>query len=140
MRTRSSNRFEAGLLLLVIAVVAAVMAPVGAETGDPRTEAVLTVVTDSTAPDPVDDGVIRTHDVAVWRLNVSQNGADAPADVVATLIEEPDPHAPLGAKGVGEPPCISSTPAIVNAIRAGISSTTDTTAPISKFCWPMTCL
>ena len=38
-------------------------------------------------------------------------------DVVATLIEEPDPMAPLGAKGVGEPPCISSTPAIVAAIR-----------------------
>ncbi len=38
-------------------------------------------------------------------------------DVVATLVEEPDPQAPLGAKGVGEPPCISSTPAIVAAIR-----------------------
>jgi xanthine dehydrogenase D subunit len=37
--------------------------------------------------------------------------------VVATLVEEPDPHAPLGAKGVGEPPCISVTPAIVAAIR-----------------------
>jgi CO/xanthine dehydrogenase Mo-binding subunit len=37
--------------------------------------------------------------------------------VVATLVEEPDPQAPLGAKGVGEPPCISSTPAIVAAIR-----------------------
>jgi CO/xanthine dehydrogenase Mo-binding subunit len=39
-------------------------------------------------------------------------------DVVATLVEEPDPQAPLGAKGVGEPPCIAATPAIVNAIRA----------------------
>lgn len=38
-------------------------------------------------------------------------------EVVATLVEEPDPQAPLGAKGVGEPPCISSTPAIVAAIR-----------------------
>ncbi len=38
-------------------------------------------------------------------------------DVVATLVEEPDPHAPLGAKGVGEPPCISVTPAIAAAIR-----------------------
>ena len=37
--------------------------------------------------------------------------------VVASLVEEPDPHAPLGAKGVGEPPCISATPAIVAAIR-----------------------
>jgi len=41
---------------------------------------------------------------------------DAP-DVVAILIEEPDPQAPLGAKGVGEPPCISVTPAIAAAIR-----------------------
>ncbi|MEO6570801.1 MAG: xanthine dehydrogenase subunit D [Ilumatobacteraceae bacterium] len=37
--------------------------------------------------------------------------------VVATLIEEREPLAPLGAKGVGEPPCISVTPAIVAAIR-----------------------
>jgi CO/xanthine dehydrogenase Mo-binding subunit len=37
--------------------------------------------------------------------------------VVMTLIEEYEPLAPLGAKGVGEPPCISSTPAIVAAIR-----------------------
>jgi xanthine dehydrogenase D subunit len=37
--------------------------------------------------------------------------------VVATLIEEPDPQAPLGAKGVGEPPCIAVTPAIAAAIR-----------------------
>ena len=41
-------------------------------------------------------------------------------DVVASLIEEPDPMAPLGAKGVGEPPCISSTPAVVAAIRDAI--------------------
>jgi CO/xanthine dehydrogenase Mo-binding subunit len=39
-------------------------------------------------------------------------------EVVASLVEEPDPQAPLGAKGVGEPPCISVTPAIVAAIRA----------------------
>ncbi len=37
--------------------------------------------------------------------------------VIATLVEEPDPQAPLGAKGVGEPPCISVTPAVVAAIR-----------------------
>jgi CO/xanthine dehydrogenase Mo-binding subunit len=37
--------------------------------------------------------------------------------VVATLVEEPDPQAPLGAKGVGEPPCISVTPAIAAAVR-----------------------
>jgi CO/xanthine dehydrogenase Mo-binding subunit len=41
-------------------------------------------------------------------------------DVAATLVEEPDPHAPLGAKGAGEPPCISVTPAIVAAIRDAV--------------------
>ena len=40
--------------------------------------------------------------------------------VVASLIEEPEPMAPLGAKGVGEPPTVSSTPAIVAAIRDAI--------------------
>ena len=44
---------------------------------------------------------------------------DAP-EVVARLVEEPDPQAPLGAKGVGEPPCISVTPAIVAAIRDAV--------------------
>jgi xanthine dehydrogenase D subunit len=38
--------------------------------------------------------------------------------VVAALVEEPEPGAPFGAKGVGEPPTISSTPAIVAALRA----------------------
>lgn len=37
--------------------------------------------------------------------------------VVAALVEEPEPLAPLGAKGVGEPPCISVTPAIAAAVR-----------------------
>jgi xanthine dehydrogenase D subunit len=39
-------------------------------------------------------------------------------DVLVTLIEEPEPGAPFGAKGVGEPPTISSTPAVVAALRA----------------------
>ncbi|HEV8229305.1 MAG TPA: molybdopterin cofactor-binding domain-containing protein [Candidatus Limnocylindria bacterium] len=38
--------------------------------------------------------------------------------VVCDLIEHPHPDGPYGAKGVGEPPTISSTPAIVAAIRA----------------------
>jgi len=41
---------------------------------------------------------------------------DAP-EVAATLIEEPDHWGPFGAKGVGEPPTISSTAAVVAAIR-----------------------
>jgi len=42
---------------------------------------------------------------------------DMPPVRVAALIEQPEPGAPFGAKGVGEPPTISSTPAIVAAIR-----------------------
>ena len=38
--------------------------------------------------------------------------------VVCDVIEHPHPDAPYGAKGIGEPPTISSTPAIVAAIRA----------------------
>jgi xanthine dehydrogenase D subunit len=41
---------------------------------------------------------------------------DAP-DVEAILVEEPDLWGPFGAKGVGEPPTISSLPAVVAAIR-----------------------
>ena len=42
---------------------------------------------------------------------------DMPA-VVTTLVEEPEPGAPFGAKGVGEPSAIVSTAAIVAAVRA----------------------
>lgn len=38
-------------------------------------------------------------------------------DVAISMIEERDPMAPMGAKGVGEPPTVSSTPAVVAAIR-----------------------
>ena len=41
-------------------------------------------------------------------------------DVVIGLVEEPEPQAPMGAKGVGEPPTVSSTPAVVAAIRDAI--------------------
>ncbi|HEX2154749.1 MAG TPA: molybdopterin cofactor-binding domain-containing protein [Acidimicrobiia bacterium] len=42
---------------------------------------------------------------------------DAP-DVEALLIEQDGSWGPFGAKGVGEPPTISSTPAVASAIRA----------------------
>jgi CO/xanthine dehydrogenase Mo-binding subunit len=38
--------------------------------------------------------------------------------VEAELIEEPEPDAPYGAKGVGEPPTVVSTAAVVSALRA----------------------
>jgi CO/xanthine dehydrogenase Mo-binding subunit len=37
--------------------------------------------------------------------------------VVSELVEEPEPFAPYGAKGVGEPPTVVSTAAIVSALR-----------------------
>jgi CO/xanthine dehydrogenase Mo-binding subunit len=37
--------------------------------------------------------------------------------VVSELVEEPEPDAPYGVKGVGEPPTVVSTAAIVAALR-----------------------
>ena len=42
---------------------------------------------------------------------------DLPDLQIAAIIEEPEPGAPFGAKGVGEAPTISSTPAVVAALR-----------------------
>jgi CO/xanthine dehydrogenase Mo-binding subunit len=38
--------------------------------------------------------------------------------VETALIEDPDPDAPYGVKGVGEPPTVVSTAAVVAALRA----------------------
>ncbi len=43
---------------------------------------------------------------------------DMPTVRIGALIEEPEPGAPFGAKGIGESPCISSTAAVAAAIRA----------------------
>jgi len=62
----------------------------------------------------VNDGLVRNPSFTDYLIPTI---ADAP-EVLATCIEEPDPQSPLGAKGVGEPPTISSTAAVVAAIRA----------------------
>jgi CO/xanthine dehydrogenase Mo-binding subunit len=62
----------------------------------------------------VEDGVVRNPSFTDYLIPTA---LDAP-DVSMTLIEEPEPGAPFGAKGVGEPPTISSTPAVVGANRA----------------------
>jgi len=62
----------------------------------------------------LDNGKVRNPSFTDYLLPTA---LDAPV-VVAVMIEEPEPQAPLGAKGIGEPPCISVTPAIVAAIRA----------------------
>ncbi len=64
----------------------------------------------------ISDGLVRNASFTDYLLPTM---LDMPT-VVATMIEHPDPMAPMGAKGVGEPPCISSTPAIVAAIRDAI--------------------
>jgi CO/xanthine dehydrogenase Mo-binding subunit len=61
-----------------------------------------------------EDGRVRNPSFTDYLLPTA---LDAP-DVVAVMIEEHEPMAPLGAKGIGEPPCVSVTPAIVAAIRA----------------------
>jgi CO/xanthine dehydrogenase Mo-binding subunit len=74
------------------------------------------------------DGVIRNGNFTDYLLPTF---LDMP-DVVSTLIEIPDPHAPLGAKGVGEPPCISSTPAIVAAIRDALRQVDGVGKPLER--------
>ena len=61
----------------------------------------------------VEDGVIRNPNFTDYLLPTI---LDAP-DVEALLIEEEGSWGPFGAKGVAEPPTISSTAAVVAAIR-----------------------
>jgi xanthine dehydrogenase D subunit len=62
----------------------------------------------------LDEGVMKNASFTDYLLPTF---LDAP-EVEAILIEEPDHWGPFGAKGVGEPPAISSTAAVVAAIRA----------------------
>jgi CO/xanthine dehydrogenase Mo-binding subunit len=59
------------------------------------------------------DGIIKNANFTDYLLPTF---LDAP-DISAELVEEPSSWGPFGAKGVGEPPTISSTAAIVSAIR-----------------------
>jgi uncharacterized repeat protein (TIGR01451 family)/LPXTG-motif cell wall-anchored protein len=67
---------------------------------------VLQILSDSTAPDPTNDGRIPTYDLAQFRLNVSQNGAASVGNVapVITLTNgrfiDSDPATP----GINPPP------------------------------------
>jgi CO/xanthine dehydrogenase Mo-binding subunit len=62
----------------------------------------------------VEDGLVRNPSFTDYLIPTV---ADTP-EVLATCIEEPEPEAPFGAKGAGEPPTISSTAAVAAAIRA----------------------
>jgi CO/xanthine dehydrogenase Mo-binding subunit len=62
----------------------------------------------------VRDGLIRNASFTDYLIPTILDVPPMQIDV----LEYPDPHAPYGLRGVGEPPTISSGPAIVAAIRA----------------------
>ena len=62
----------------------------------------------------VTDGMIRNPSFTDYLIPTILDTPAMPVDV----FEFADPYAPYGLRGVGEPPTISSTPAIVAAIRA----------------------
>jgi xanthine dehydrogenase D subunit len=67
------------------------------------------------------DGVVRNPSFTDYLIPTVLDMPPMSIDV----LELADPHAPYGLRGVGEPPTLSSTPAIVAAIRAatGVSLT-----------------
>ena len=62
----------------------------------------------------VRDGMIRNPSFTDYLIPTI---LDVPPMLI-DVLEYPDPHAPYGLRGVGEPPTISSGPAVVAAIRA----------------------
>jgi xanthine dehydrogenase D subunit len=62
----------------------------------------------------VTDGLVRNPSFTDYLIPTILDMPPVQLDV----LELADPHAPYGLRGVGEPPTISSTPAIVAAIRA----------------------
>ena len=69
----------------------------------------------------VEEGVIKNPNFTDYLLPTI---LDAP-DVEALLIEQDGSWGPFGAKGVGEPPTISSTAAVAAAIRAATGKPID---------------
>jgi CO/xanthine dehydrogenase Mo-binding subunit len=61
----------------------------------------------------IEDGVIANASFTDYLLPTT---LDMPP-VVTELVEEPEPDAPYGVKGVGEPPTVVSTAAIASALR-----------------------
>ena len=62
----------------------------------------------------VADGRIRNASFTDYLIPTA---LDMPPVEVAALVEQPEPGAPFGAKGIGEPPAISSTAAVAGALR-----------------------
>jgi xanthine dehydrogenase D subunit len=72
----------------------------------------------------VADGKVRNASFTDYLIPTA---LDLPDLRVGDLVEQPEPGAPFGAKGVGEPPTISSTPAVVAAVRAATGLALDRT-------------
>jgi len=62
----------------------------------------------------LDNGKVRNPSFTDY---IIPTALDMPVVTIQAFIEQPEPGSPLGAKGAGEPPSISSTAAVVAAIR-----------------------
>jgi CO/xanthine dehydrogenase Mo-binding subunit len=62
----------------------------------------------------VTDGIIRNPSFTDYLIPTILDMPPMQVDI----LELPDPHAPYGLRGVGEPPTISSGPAVLAAVRA----------------------
>lgn len=62
----------------------------------------------------VTDGIVQNASFTDYLIPTA---LDMPEVEIVELIEEPEPDAPFGAKGIGEPPAISSLPAVAAAVR-----------------------
>jgi CO/xanthine dehydrogenase Mo-binding subunit len=62
----------------------------------------------------LDNGLVRN---ASFTDYVIPTTLDMPDVTIAAWVERPEPGAPYGAKGIGEPPTISSSAAVAAAVR-----------------------
>jgi CO/xanthine dehydrogenase Mo-binding subunit len=62
----------------------------------------------------LEDGRVATSGFGEYRIPTSMDAAPVPT----VILELDNPDAPYGVRGAGELPSISSTPAIVAALRA----------------------
>jgi CO/xanthine dehydrogenase Mo-binding subunit len=60
-----------------------------------------------------DEGWLTTVTLADYKM---PGILDAPPEIHAFVLEDPDPSHPMGAKGIGEPSLVGAAPAIANAI------------------------
>jgi len=67
----------------------------------------------------IEKGAIKTPTLAQYLIPTS---LDMPEDMSVSIVEEAEPSGPFGAKGVGEPASIPTTPAILSAIYDAVGA------------------